>query len=120
VSEEATGPVEGTSRTLKPAGGGKAGDPAVRYRNIPDLIRQFEERIARFQKENEQLDQVRVSFERAPDYRLSTSEIEYRGRRVMLLMREKYANQRLISDLEQRIRDLKHEREQLRRDYNLE
>ena len=106
--------------TPQPPTEATAGDPTIRYRNIPDLIRRYEAQIAELQRENEHLDQVMVSYERAPDYRLSSSEVDYRGRRVMMLSHQKYGNQKLVSDLERRIQDLRREHEQLRRGHDFE
>lgn len=97
-----------------PAPAARTGDPAVRHRNIPEVIRRFEDRIADLRRENERHDQVIVSYQRAPDYRLSASEVDDRGRRVLMLTRQKHANQQLIEDLERRVRELKQEYEQFR------
>lgn len=88
------------------------GDPATRRRNIPEVIRRFEERIADLRRQNEHADQVLIGYQRPPDYRLSSSEIEFRGRQATMLLQEKHATQKLIWDLERRIRELRQEYEQ--------
>jgi|GEM_PF-6763699 len=99
---------------------GPVGDPAIRYRNIPDLIRRFEAQIAELERENKRLDQVMIGDERPPDDRLTTSDVENQGQRIFLLNLKKNGNRKLISDLEQRIQSLRREPKELQRNHNSE
>ncbi len=88
-------------------------DPAVRYANIATLISSLEGRIEELRAEHARLDRLQISFDRKPDYRESTSEVEFRGRRSMQLTYRKVAIEREIEGLERRINELRIERERL-------
>lgn len=94
-------------------------DPTIQLQSLAEHISHLDEMIRKLDRENENLDQLIVAYQKPPEYRMSFDEISSRGSQTRSLSQEKNYNVQLRNDYQRMLRSSRREYQQLQLDQDV-